>query len=353
MIRPVVCERPAAMACALACLVAGCATRTSAPATASTALPSGPAVDALAADPPRRAGKPLVLIAMPDLDSFRTVRRSLLREIRRDFDVVTTLVDGQTTADSFVATLNGSHPDCAVLMNNPTVNLYRAYQHQRRGKGPVIPAVIVMSSFLEELRGQFDNATGVAFEVPGVTSFVQLRSILDRPLGRVGVVHRPAFRHFVKRQAELASREQITLLSQSVPGDATPDDVRRALLGLKASGVDALWILNDNRLLGDDDFLEAGWRQAIEELAVPVIVGVPALVKPELRFGTLAVLPDLGALGVQTANLLLHVAEDKWQAKRRPVELPVSTLTLVNMQQTRQRYQLRPGALERIDRKIE
>jgi hypothetical protein len=84
-----------------------------------------------------------------------------------------------------------------------------------------------------------------------------------------------------------------------------------------------------------------------------VIVGVPALVKPELRFGTMAVLPDLGALGVQTANLLLDVAAAKWEVKRWPIQLPVSTLTFVNMQQARQRYHLRPGALERIDRKIE
>lgn len=346
-------SRRAAAACTLLCTLAGCATRPSAPGTASSAVPSAPVVDPLAADPPRRPGKPLVLIAMPDLDSFRTVRRSLLREIQRDFDVVTTLVDGQTTAIKFGDTLNGSNPNCAVLMNNPTVNLYRAYQNQRRGKGRVIPAVIVMSSFLDELQGQLDNATGVAFEVPGVTSFVQLRAILDRPVRRVGVVHRPAFRHFVERQAELANREQITLVPQSVPGDAAPADIRRALLSLKSSGVDALWILNDNRLLGDGNFLEAGWRKAIDDLAVPVIVGIPALVKPELRFGTLAVLPDLDALGVQTANLLMEVSEEKWQASGRPVELPVSTLTLVNMQQAQQLYRLRPGALERIDRKIE
>jgi hypothetical protein len=138
-----------------------------------------------------------------------------------------------------------------------------------------------------------------------------------------------------------------------VASDAVPEDVRQALLSFKSAGVDALWILNDNRLLGDGDFLQAGWRGAIEDLGVPVIVGVPALVKPELQFGTLAVLPDLGALGVQTANLLLDVAASKWEAKRWPVQLPVSTLTFVNMQQARQRYRLRPGALERIDRKIE
>jgi hypothetical protein len=351
MIRPMPGGRRGA-AYLLLCTLA-CAARTSQPTSGAPTVPAPQALDPLAVDPPRRPGKPLVLIAMPELDSFRTVRRSLLREVRDEFDVVTTIVDRDTTEAAFENALNAADPIGAVLMNNPTVSLYRGYQNRRRGKGRVVPAVIVMTSFLEELRDQLDNATGVAFEVPGVTAFVQLRSILDRPLRRVGVVHRPAFRRFVQRQTELASREQIVLISQSVPNDATPDDVRRALLDLKKSGVDGLWVLNDNRLLGDSDFLEEGWRQALADLGVPVIVGVPALVKPELRFGTLAVLPDLGALGVQTANLLLRVAQEGWEARRRPVELPISTLTFVNMQQARQSYRLRPDALEYIDRKFE
>jgi ABC-type uncharacterized transport system substrate-binding protein len=343
-------RRPLRNFCALLCVIAACATQPP----ISTPLSSGaPEGDSFPADPPRRPGKALVLIAMPDLDSFRAVRRSLIREIQADFDVVTTLVDAKTTPVAFENVLRQRNPACAVLMNNPTVTLYRSYQNQQHGKGRVIPAIIVMSSFLEELRGQLDNATGVAFEVPGVTSFVQLRSIIDRPLRRVGVVHRPAFRRFVQRQADLAAREEITLVAQSVPGDAAPHDVRQALLNLKSAGVDALWVLNDNRLLGDGNFLEEGWLKAIEELGVPVVVGIPALVKPDVRFGTLAVLPDLDALGVQTANLVVEVAAEKWEAKQRPIELPVSTLTFVNMQQTRQRYQLRPGALELIDRKIE
>jgi hypothetical protein len=333
-------------------LLAGCATAPVPNDPAISPVATSPTAQALV-DPPRRPGKELILIAMPDLDSFRTVRRSLLEEIRKEFDVVTSVVDQRSTPASFAEVLAGSGAVCVVLMNNPTVNLYRSYQRGRKGRGPVLPAVVVMSSFLEEVREELDNATGVAYEVPGVTSFVNLRSVLMRSVRRVGVVHRPAFRRFVQRQAALASPEQITLVPQPVPNDAGPAEVRQALLSLKHAGVDALWVLNDNRLLGDGAFLEAAWRQAIDSLGVPVVVGVPALVSPALRFGTLAVLPDLDALGVQAANLLMEVAEDQWRAGSRAVELPVSTLTLVNMQQARAQFPLREGALQRIDRKLE
>jgi hypothetical protein len=303
------------------------------------------------ADPPRRPGKPLILISMPDSPSFRSVRRALVEEIKKDLDVVTQIVDSGTTLASFAAEIDRNRPSCLVLMDNPTVRLYRAYQ--KAGTGPALPALVVMASFLEELRGELRNASGVAYEVPGVTAFVNLRSVIERPVARVGVVHRPPFRRFVERQKLLAIKEQVTVVAEEVPPDPSAADVRRALRSLRMSGVDALWVLNDNALLKDAQFLEAAWRPEIVSLGVPVVVGVPTLVSAEARFGTFAVLPDLDALGVQAANVLFEISESDWHAGDHPVELPVSTLTVVNMRQVRQQFGLRDGATRRIDRSIE
>src|SRR4029078_503727 len=122
-------------------------------------------------------------------------------------------------------------PNCLVLMDNPTVKLYRAYQ--KAHQGPPLPAVGVMSSFLEELRGDLPNTSGVAYEVPGVTAFVNLRSVIERPVARVGVLHRPPFRRFIERQKVLAAKEQVTIVAQEVPPDPSAGDVRRALRALR------------------------------------------------------------------------------------------------------------------------
>ena len=301
-------------------------------------------------DPPR-AGKPLVLVAMPDSTSFRTVRRALVAEIERDFDVVTQIVGAQTDAASFGAQVDAAHPTCLVLMDNPTVKLYRAYQ--KAHQGPPLPALVVMSSFLEELRAELPNASGVAYEVPGVTAFVNLRSVIERPVTRVGVLHRPSFRRFVERQRALAAKEQITIVPVEVPGEPSTSDVRSALRSLQGSQIDALWVLNDNVLLRDGQFLESAWRPELAALGVPVVVGVPTLVSAEARFGTFAVLPDLEAMGVQAANVLFEISESGWRAGEHPVELPVSTVTVVNMGQVKQRFGLREGAARRIDKVIE
>jgi hypothetical protein len=302
-------------------------------------------------DPPRRPGKALVLVAMPDSASFRTVRRALVDEIKKDFDVATQIVDSHTSPATFGAQLDSVHPTCLVLMDNPTVKLYRAYQKVHQG--PALPAVVVMSSFLDELRADLPNTSGVAYEVPGVTAFVNLRSVIERPVSRVGVVHRPSFRRFVERQKILAAKEQITIVPVEVPSEATSSDVRGALRSFHGAGqIDALWVLNDNLLLRDGGFLETVWRPEIASLGVPVVVGVPTLVSAQARFGSFAVLPDLEPMGVQAANVLYEISENDWRAGEHPVELPVSTVTVVNMHQAKQ-FGLREGAARRIDKVIE
>jgi putative ABC transport system substrate-binding protein len=288
---------------------------------------------------------------MPDAPSFRSVRRTLVEEISKDFDVVTAIIDARSSPVKLEGAIQQWNPACLVLMDNPTVRLYRAYQ--KSGVGPSLPAVIVMSSFLEEIRTELQNASGVAYEVPGVTAFVNLRSVIQKPVNRVGVVHRPLFASFVKRQKALAAKEQITLVPVEVGVDPSATDVRSALASLRDAGIDALWVLNDNGLLKDAEFLESAWRGELAALGVPVVVGVPTLVSAEARFGTFAVLPDLDAMGVQAANVLFEIADSGWKAGDHPVELPVSTVTVVNMRQVREHFGLREGASRRIDKAIE
>jgi hypothetical protein len=325
------------------------------------AVPQSPTSGSIGApapivDPPRRPDKPLVLIVMPDSESFRSVRRTLVNEVKNDLDISTQILSARSNPTDFSSQIERSGAQCVVLMDNPTVKLYRAYQKSRRAAGkPVVPAVIVMASFLEDLRAELNNASGVAYEVPGVTALVQLRSVVQKPIRRVGVVYRPAFGPFVERQEALAAKEQIKLVPIRVPVDASANDIRDALKGLRLVGeLDALWVLNDNALLRDGNFLEQAWREEITALNVPVIVGVPTLVSAEARFGTFAVLPDLDALGIQAANVLLDVADSGWHASGHPVELPISTLTVINMRQARAlKFLLRDGALRRVDRVIE
>jgi hypothetical protein len=307
-------------------------------------------------DPPLRPGAPLVLIAMPPSANFQDVRRSMVAEIQRDFNVATVTVTPSTSMAQLGASIERLAPACIVLMNNTTVILYREYQravgssHAR--KFP--PSIIVMASFIDDLRPTLTNATGIAYEVPGVTAFVDLRSVITAPIRRVGVVFRPSFRQFIARQRELAEQEQIELVPVEVGKGVYADRLRSSLHALLFDQkVDALWMLNDNELIKSSEYLDQTWRAELRNASVPVVVGVPNLVNPLMPLGSFAVVPDHEALGLQAANVIFELADNGWRADQHTVELPISIKTLADVKQLRAKFGLKADALQHIDRPLE
>jgi hypothetical protein len=306
------------------------------------------------ADPPLRAGAPLVLIAMPPSAGFQDVRRSLLNEIQRDFNVATLVVTSTTGAAELAGAIHRLTPACVVLMNNNTVSLYREYQRASAPGTSFPPSVVVMASFIDELRPTLVNATGIAYEVAGVAAFVDLRSVIKTPVRRVGVVYRPGFRQFIARQRELAEKEQIELVTIEVGEGVYADRLRSSLHTLLVERrVDAMWMLNDNELIKSSEYLDQTWRVELRNARVPVVVGVPNLVSPNAPLGTFAVVPDQSGLGLQAANLVFDLSENGWRAAEHPIELPISINTLADVKQLRAYFGIKDDALQHIDRPLE
>jgi hypothetical protein len=304
-------------------------------------------------DPPARSGAPTILIAMPNSPLFVEVRKSLVSEVQKSFRIQTFVVGPETTQDDLASAIKTAAPKCLVLMNNATMNLYRQVQAANPA-APTPPAVLLMASFVEEVQSRLRRATGIVYEVPGVTAFVNLRSVIRAPVSRVGVVYRPVFRKFVARETALAAREHIELISVAVPNDVTPAELRDALHELaQKSKVDAVWMLNDNALVRSPDFVNDAWRAELSEAKLPLIVGVPNLVEPSSSLAALAVVPDHEALGLQAANLLFELSENDWQVERFPLELPLSVRTVVDIKLVRANFGLRPEALKHIDSALE
>jgi hypothetical protein len=318
----------------------------------------GPRMDSATAaarvvDPPRRDGAPLLFVAMPIAPAFLETRKALVAEASGTFNVTTFVVTPETRPADFRAALDAAAPACIVLMNNGTVRMYRDYQRERPA-ATFPPAVIIMTSFLEDTRREIKRATGIAYEVPGVTAFVSLRALIHAPVARVGVVHSPYARTFVGRQRALALKEQIELVSIEVGGEApNAREVQGALDALKRyHHIDVLWVLNDNRLLKDGRFLREAWMPALKALGVPVVVGAAPLLNPSSPFGTFAVLPDHAALGAQAANLIFDLADNDWRVEDHAIELPISTVKVLDVRSARE-FGLRDSAADHVDRPLE
>jgi hypothetical protein len=237
-------------------------------------------------------------------------------------------------------------------MNNPTVVAYRQYLATVAGQ-PRLPAVVVMTSFLEDKQLSPLGATGIAYEVPLITVVTNLRKLVASPIERVGVIHRASLDGFIDRELELARRERVSVVRHALSADANLSEIKFALRRIKQE-VDAVWILNDDRLL-TPKLIAGGWLPGLNERPWrPTIVGAGSLVSAQQAFGTFAVLPDHTALGVQTAELMMDIADGGWTIPEgSQAQLPLSTTTTVDLRQVVERYQLRPEALSHVDRIVE
>ena len=87
--------------------------------------------------------------------------------------------------------------------------------------------------------------------------------------------------------------------------------------------------LNDNILLAEK-VLKFGWLKHTKKLKIPIIVGVKPLLSPTLNFGSFATLPDLNALGLQAAEMLLDFHDNGWPTTGSVIEQPVSVRKIIN-----------------------
>jgi hypothetical protein len=299
-----------------------------------------------------KPGSKSILVCMPETRQTGEVWRGLSDELSNEFELVAMRAEGEDVSATIRQGIERYKPAGLVLMNNPTVEGYRRLQAQSRELS-FPPSVIVMSSFLEGKPAHLRAATGISYEVPLITVVTNLRKLIATPIDRIGVVHRASLAGFVRRQAALAHREQTAVVREEVSQAPNASEIKRALRRLKQR-CDAIWVLNDDRLL-TPRLLADGWLHGLHEPPwVPTIVGAASLVSPDQSFGTFAVLPDHTALGAQAANLMLDIADNDWVLPNSgATQLPLSTTTTVDLTQAKERFALRPSALAQVDKVLE
>jgi hypothetical protein len=224
-----------------------------------------------------------------------------------------------------------NNPSAVVLVDNPTVSVYASWA---RTQPAPPPSVIVMSSFAEQLQPGVPNSTGISFESPAVTSLLDLRRILKVPVRTAGVVYRHGFESYVRQEQARAAREKIDLVIEADRKMPTAAEVERALGRLRARGIDALWVTNDNGLLSTG-LLHDVWVPFVERNRIPVIVGVPSLLSEDVKFGTFAAVPDIEGIGLQAADLIYSLSDNEWKPPTLRVQPPLSVRTYVDLKSAR------------------
>ncbi len=270
---------------------------------------------------------PLVTVVTPNSAEAIPLVRVLRSELRGSFDVQVSLAGPDLAAEELRGAIDSARPAAVVLVDNSVTSLYR---RAIAGHEAPPPAVLVMNSFVEQVQPTIPNSTAIGFEPPAVVSLTHVRSLLERPIRRAGVVYRKGFEGFIEKERARARAEDIELVGIEVAEHPSTSAIGRALHRIERAEPDVVWITNDNVLLSQAALSEA-WLPFARKARVPIVVGVPALVTKDGSFGTYAAVPDAEGLGLQTADLLFRLDGPRFHDSVGPVQPPVSIRTYLNV----------------------
>jgi hypothetical protein len=292
-----------------------------------------------------------VLVVRPEGSQFRNAVQGMVDDLGSEMPINELILDRQNR--SLDRALRQFKPSAVILMDNSAIAGYRKWLS---GAGDSLdtpsPAIALMGILVGEAITGMPNTEAISYEIPIVTSAVHLRSIINAPIKKIGVVHRAFMGNLIEQNRESCLRENIVIINKSLPdnGKFMRFKLKRTLIELlEKERVDALWVPNDNLLLSPS-FLTMVWIPQVKKYRKPVIVGIEALANPDLDFGTLAVLPDHVALGVQAASLLLDARKNKWKVRSGAVEPSLSVYKILNFRQARTWYNVPKDRCKEIDK---
>jgi len=286
--------------------------------------------------------------------NFEEAKNGMSYELEADFEITDFIIDKTFSPEMISEKMNAVAPDIVVLMNNTAVSLFKKYQTALPLEGTKIPSVSLMSILVNDAIDGLQNATGIGYEIPVVTSSVNMRSIfgVDK-VKKVGIVHREKFAQFVESNRKFCQNENISLITKQIGNDNVESDLKAGLQSLVNSGVDALWVPGDN-IIVNKELLLGVWIPFLKENKLPVIVGVKNLVDPKFGFGTFAVLPDHSALGSQAASIVYDVMNNNWIVEENgSTQLPLSVYTILNFTTSRALFGITEDQIEGVDQVLQ
>lgn len=290
-----------------------------------------------------------LLIVGPSGADFAEVSETLKEELGTDFTADYRRVESYTTYARFESYIQNLQPDLIVLMDNPSIALFKTYQQQHAGQS-IPPAIAVMALFIDNNLQNMTGVAGIRYEVPAVTSFTSLRNLIKKPVNRIGVIYRKSVAPFIQRQQKLCEIEQLTLVGHELPDreDNIKKSLRNALNRLiLEEKVDAMWILNDSVLLNLPAVRDV-WIPKLRRFRKPVIVGVRPLIE-DWELGNFAVLPDHQGLGKQISELVYDMTSGRWDGTQVLITDPTSSFSILKVKYAERYLGLKRERMGQVD----
>jgi hypothetical protein len=280
---------------------------------------------------------PSILILSSKGEIYESAIFGLKEELDDDFAIKVIEHTTDTSIEQLDMYFNSVTPNAVVITGNQPLKLYRKYSAEIQKKFEQIPVISILAHDTKNAISIFDNAIGITFETPIITSLVKFRAIINKPMERVGLVYRKSLEESVNYHMVYCEKEKITLsgvLLGDKPGEYKKEISNALHMLVKKHKIQALWVPNDTIILKPELFKDV-WLPFAAKNSTPVIVGTESLVNPDLKFGTFAVIPEPRATGEQAAGIIISLMENHWQINGVIVYPTISVFTILNLEKAK------------------
>lgn len=293
---------------------------------------------------------PLIVIRTDSKD-FDDSMEGLRSELDSDFSIHELYFSDKLRVTDIEKKVQAISPKLVILMDNKSISLYKKYQQTLGRSSSMMPSISIMGVFMDLALQGIENATGIAYEVPIVTSIVSLRGALNKKFKKIGIIHRDILNDFINTNKIYCTKEGVEIINYEISshGNISKSVKKNLKRLLNKDKVDALWVPNDNNLL-NRKILQDVWIPFAQKFKKPIIVGVDVLVNPKFNFGTFAVIPDHKSLGMQAAEKVFEIMDNDWQIESTKIDPPTSVYKIINFQQINRWYGISEDKIKNVDK---
>lgn len=293
-----------------------------------------------------------ILVLRPAGPNFEETFKGIKETLGPSYSIEDMVVGKDSEVGELTKKWTATKPKAVFAMDNRSIGLVR----DARGKlgDTAVPLVALMGVRVDAAIAGIPNAAAVTYEIPAVTLVVNLRAISTGKIVKVGVIYRASMEDLFQKNAKFCQGENVELVGYKVADDADAKEALKTALATltERKDIDALAVVNDNFFL-NAKLLKEVWLPTLSGWKRPVLVGVESLVKPELKFGTFAILPDHYALGAQAAGLMQEIEDAGWKVDGGRTDQPLSVIKVLNLRGMKACCGIQEGKTNEIDKILE
>jgi hypothetical protein len=147
---------------------------------------------------------------------FDEILLGIRDDLENELMLVEMNIDKDTSNKNIDHMIDKNAPRLIILMGNKAVNLYAKYQSNHDSSN-FPPAIAIAALFIDKFALKLKNTTAIRYEIPAVTSVVTLRSILDKPIKKIGVIYREWMSEIIEENRKYCEAEDIELIGIKLP----------------------------------------------------------------------------------------------------------------------------------------